>query len=92
MPDLDGLVTFFGSHHAIRAEKVLDDAGFVVVLIAGPKEVSPNCGTALRFEFPLHDDVRQTLDDKRVEVDQIIEYVPRTDGFRRRGLLGRRRS
>jgi hypothetical protein len=95
MPDtLDGLITFFASHHAIRAEKVLDEAGFAVKLIAGPKQLSPNCGTALRFEYDRRNEAEGTLDEAGVEVDTVREYSPRTDGWRRprRGVFGRGRS
>ena len=47
--EMDGLISFYASHHAIRAEKVLVEAGFLVALIPGPRELSPNCGVALPF-------------------------------------------
>ena len=78
---LDGLVTFFASHHAIRAEKVLESVEFEVELVPGPKELSPNCGVALRIEYDQRDRVRTHLDDKKVQVDEIIRYRPRTDDW-----------
>jgi hypothetical protein len=48
MAELCGIVTFFSSQHAVHAEKVLKRAGFAVELIPGPKDISPNCGVALR--------------------------------------------
>ena len=42
-----GVVTFFSSQHAIRAEETLKEKGYEVSLMAGPKEISPNCGVAL---------------------------------------------
>jgi len=80
-PTLDGLVTFFASHHAIRAEKVLGSVEFDVELIPGPKELSPNCGVALRITYDERDQVRSRLDAKRVQVDEIIRYRPRTDDW-----------
>ena len=80
--ELDGLVTFFASHHAIRAEKVLSKAGLHIRLIPGPKELSPNCGVALRIEFAARDTARAVLDKKKVQVDEIIQYRPRTDDWR----------
>jgi hypothetical protein len=43
----DGLVTFFASLHAMRAEKVLKKHDFDCLLIPGPREISPHCGVAL---------------------------------------------
>ncbi len=81
-PTLDGLVTFFASHHAIKAEKVLRLVDFEVELIPGPKELSPNCGVALRITYDERDQVRSRLDAKKVQVDEIIRYHPRTDDWK----------
>jgi hypothetical protein len=89
---LDGLLTFFGSHHAIRADKVLGDAGYESELIPGPKELSPNCGTAVRFAFSRSGEVLDLLASHRVEIDSVMEYRPRTDswpGSRRKGASRR---
>jgi hypothetical protein len=80
---LDGLLTFFASHHAIRADKTLRDSGMDSQLIAGPKELSPNCGTAVRFEYARRDEALGLLAARHVEVDEVHAYVPRTDGWRK---------
>lgn len=79
---LDGLLTFFTSHHAIRAEKTLRETGFDAKLIAGPKELSPNCGTAVRFEYDRLDEALPLLAARNVEVEAVHRYVPRTDAWR----------
>ncbi|MDX1691813.1 MAG: DUF3343 domain-containing protein [Acidimicrobiia bacterium] len=78
---LDGLLTFFASHHAVRAEKVLGDAGFAVELVPGPKELSPNCGVALRLRFDRTDEALGVLEAASVEVDEVHRYVARTDAW-----------
>ena len=80
---LDGLITFFGSHHALRAESTLRRGGLATELIPGPKELSPNCGVALRFEFEQRHAALKLLGKKHVEVDEIRRYVPRTDEWHR---------
>lgn len=87
---LDGLITFFASHHAIRADKVLRAAGYKVKLIPGPKELSPNCGVALRFEYAVRSTVLGVLDDKHVRIDEVHAYSPSTDD--RSAPHGARRS
>ena len=67
---MDGLISFFGSYHAIRAEMVLSRSGFRSRLVAGPRELSPNCGVALRFEYR-----------EREPIDGVHEYRPRTDAW-----------
>jgi hypothetical protein len=79
---VDGLISFFGSFHAIRAETVLKRGGFAVHLIPGPKELSPNCGVALRFMYDQRDDVLAVLADKQVRIETVHVYRPRTDDWR----------
>jgi hypothetical protein len=43
-----GIITFFSSQHAVQAEKLLKEAGYAVELIPGPKDISPNCGVAVK--------------------------------------------
>jgi Putative Se/S carrier protein-like len=76
---MDGLISFFASHHAIRAETLLKRGGFGSQLIPGPKELSPNCGVALRFDYARRDDVLKLLTDKKVRIDGVHYYRPRTD-------------
>ena len=79
--DMDGLISFFASHHAIRAETVLKRNGMAAQLIAGPKELSPNCGVALRFYFAQRENVQTVLAAKNVRIDGIHYYSPRTDNW-----------
>jgi len=81
---MDGLISFFGSYYAIRAETVLRRGGFAVQLIPGPKELSPNCGVALRFEYGQRDAVLVLLAAKNVRIDGVHLYRPRTDDWSRR--------
>jgi hypothetical protein len=78
---LDGLISFFGSHHALRAETLLKRHGLAAQLIPGPKELSPNCGIALRFCYPHREEALAILAAKNVRVDGVHLYRPRTDGW-----------
>ena len=72
---LDGLVTFYASHHAVRAEKVLKKQDFTVMLVPGPREISPNCGVALQFEYRLVDQVRDTLKQNKVRIEALHRHT-----------------
>ena len=75
---LDGLLTFYASHHAIRAEKILGEADLAATLIPGPKELSPNCGVAVRFEYAKKDEALGVLAKRKVQVDEVHRYQPDT--------------
>ncbi|MBZ0278158.1 MAG: DUF3343 domain-containing protein [Anaerolineae bacterium] len=77
---LDGLISFFASHYAVRAETVLKRAGYTVELIPGPKELSPNCGIALRFVYAEREAVLALLAEKRVKIDEVHAYQPQMEG------------
>ncbi|MEQ1946243.1 MAG: DUF3343 domain-containing protein [Bryobacteraceae bacterium] len=81
---MDGLISFFASHYAIRAETVLKRAGFTSQLIPGPKDLSPNCGVALRFEYAQRAPILAELTAKKVQIDGVHPYTPRTDQWRAR--------
>jgi hypothetical protein len=78
---MDGLISFFASHHAIRAEVVLKRIGLPSRLVPGPRDLSPNCGVALRFEYAQRDEVIAALASKRVQIDGVHQYRLRTDGW-----------
>jgi hypothetical protein len=49
MPEYS-VVLFYSSAHALRAEKVLVQSGFRVKMIPTPRELSSDCGLALRLD------------------------------------------
>ena len=78
---MDGLISFFASHYAIRAEFVLKRHGLAAQLIPGPKELSPNCGVALRFDYAQRENALAALAAKNVRIDGVHFYRPRTDDW-----------
>ena len=79
---MDGLISFFASHYAIRAEMVLKRNGLAAQLIPGPKELSPNCGVALRFDYAQRENALAVLAAKNVRIDGVHFYRPRTDDWK----------
>jgi hypothetical protein len=71
---LDGVVTFYGSHHALKAESVLKKEGLRAVLIPGPREISPNCGVALRFEYVYREKAVKIFNEYYVHFEDIHLY------------------
>ena len=79
---MDGLISFFASHHAIRAEATLTRAGLAARLVPGPRDISPNCGVALRFEYERRDEALAALAARNVRIDGVHRYRPRTDDWK----------
>ncbi len=72
--EFDGLVTFFGSFHAVRADKVLRKHGHDGRLVPGPRDISPHCGVALQFRLAEETQVRGLLAASKVEVEAFHRY------------------
>lgn len=78
---MDGLISFFSSHHAIRAETLLKRSGMAARLVPGPKELSPNCGVAVRFELSERENALSVLTANRVRIDSVHPYQARIDDW-----------
>jgi hypothetical protein len=74
LTSLEGVVTFYGSHHALRAENVMRKNGYVAVLVPGPREISPNCGVALRFDYAKKDEVVKLFSENYVHYEDVHRY------------------
>jgi len=66
-----GVVLFYSTSGAIRAEKLTKGAGLRVKLIPVPRHLSSDCGVCLRFQSADTDKVRSILDGARVEFEEI---------------------
>ncbi|MCX7781045.1 MAG: DUF3343 domain-containing protein [Negativicutes bacterium] len=69
-----GIITFYSSSHAVHAEKVLKSAGYLAELVPGPKDISPNCGVALRYDYENTDKVKELLEQKGVAYEACHLY------------------
>lgn len=66
-----GVVLFYTSSSAIKAEKVLKHQRLSVKLIPTPRELSSDCGVSLRFEINETDNVKVLLNESKTEYDSI---------------------
>ncbi|MCR4407279.1 MAG: DUF3343 domain-containing protein [Anaerolineae bacterium] len=66
-----GVVLVPSTSHAIRAERVCHLAGLKVKLIPTPRQLSSNCGTALRFDWEERETVEQVLRANKVDYDEV---------------------
>ncbi len=64
-----GVVLFHTTTSALRAEKVLQKIGLTVKLIPTPRELSSDCGIALRFSLTDREAVEKGLTDAGVDAE-----------------------
>ena len=82
-----GVVSFFASEHAMRAERILERAGLPARLVPGPREVSPNCGVAVAFVWEDEPLVAQALKDGKVRLEAIHRYELDDDSGQTAGVV-----
>lgn len=63
-----GIILFHTSSSAMQAEAVLVRAKLAAKLIPTPRELSSDCGVALRFDWSQSDQVGALLNKAHVEV------------------------
>ena len=68
-----GVVLFYTTSSVMRAEKILMKENLTVKLIPTPRDLSSDCGIALRFDWDHVDRVEDLLDTARVEFDAIYQ-------------------
>ena len=67
------VATFFTTHSALRAEKLLKSEGVAARLIPTPRYVSADCTLSLAFSASDHQRVRAVLEGQGVEVHEFHE-------------------
>jgi hypothetical protein len=82
-----GVVSFFASEHAMRAERMLQRAELPARLVPGPREVSPNCGVAVAFVWEQEPEVERALKDSKIRYEAIHRY-DMDDGIQLAGSTG----
>jgi hypothetical protein len=66
-----GVVLFPSVSHCMRAESLLQAAGLACKLIPVPRELSSDCGVALRFAWPDRGKVRTVLEAAGLDAEGI---------------------
>jgi hypothetical protein len=66
-----GVVVFYSTSWALKAEKVAKEGGFEVKLIPTPRQVSSDCGTALRFRWEDREALLALLESKGVRIEGV---------------------
>ena len=65
------IVLFYSTQAAIKAERVLVRAGLPVKLIPTPRQLSSDCGMALRFDWPDKACIAAMLEENQVPINGI---------------------
>jgi hypothetical protein len=70
-PEQHAVVIVYSTSHALRAEKLLQEAGIGCKLIPVPRQISSDCGVCVRIQRSNVQAVRLLLEAARVEFEGI---------------------
>ena len=68
-----GVVLFYSTSGALRAEKLAQEEGLEVRLIPVPRHISSDCGISLRFELSRCQEIERMLAQAGVEWQRMCE-------------------
>lgn len=75
----DFVLIFNSVHRVMKAERVLKDVGASILLIPVPRQLSSDCGLAIRVASAELTDVLQILREAKLEPQET--YRKATDGY-----------
>jgi hypothetical protein len=73
LPGKHAVILVYSTSYAIRAEKVLYQAGIQSKLIPVPRHLSSNCGVCVRIERADQDTALDALKAAKVEIEGIYD-------------------
>ena len=67
----DLVAIFHSIHRVMKAEKLLKRAGKNVLLIPVPRQLTSDCGLAIRFPQESRDDIEEVLSASGLEIQEL---------------------
>lgn len=67
----DLVAIFHSIHRVMKAEKLLKQAGREILLIPVPRQLTSDCGLAIRFVREVLPDVEAVLDAANLEIQEL---------------------
>ncbi|MFN2230565.1 MAG: DUF3343 domain-containing protein [Anaerolineae bacterium] len=71
LPGKHAVILVYSTSYAIRAEKILHQAGIASKLIPVPRHLSSNCGVCLRIERSDKEAAQKALEAARMEIEGV---------------------
>lgn len=67
------IVSFNSTHHAIRLDKTLQEAGIRATTLPTPREITASCGISIRFLYEDIDSIKKVLNENSIEYKGIYK-------------------
>lgn len=70
----DFIAVFHSIHRVMKAEKILKGAGVQILLIPAPRQISSDCGLALRYTPEDAEEVKDLLASQGLPPAEVYQY------------------
>ena len=67
------IVSFNSTHHAIRLDKLLEEATIRATTLPTPREITASCGISIRFLYEDIENVKKILNENNIEYKGIYK-------------------
>jgi hypothetical protein len=71
---MSGVITFYSSQQVMKAEKIVKKNNYEELLIPGPREISPNCGVAICFDYNKAEEIKELFKKEKILYENIYYY------------------
>lgn len=68
------LITFYSTHYAIKAEKILKNNGIDAELVPVPRKFSSNCGIALTLPLEKENIAMDIIKNNKVQIEKTYQW------------------
>lgn len=76
------VISFNSTHHAIRTEKLLLDAGYKIMTLPTPREIAASCGLSIKFELENIKEIEVILKENSIDIRGIYHILKNSSGER----------
>lgn len=69
------VITFDSTHHAIKGEKILKNAGLEIRTIPTPREISASCGLSIKFGTEDLEQVKEEISGSSLAINGLYQIT-----------------
>ncbi len=81
------VISFNSTHHAIKSEKILKDAGYELTVLPTPREITASCGISIAIDEDKIDEIVEHLNTKGIDYGGVYKIIKKDDHSREAQLI-----
>ena len=74
------IISFNSTHHAIRTDKLLNEADIKSTTLPTPREITASCGISIRFLLDNLENIKDIVRSNKIEIKGIYKISKNLEG------------